>query len=164
MRVRYVVRYDLPMSTAAEFRYIGVTDDCVTCQNCGKDELKSTVVLAILDADGNAEEITYYGSTCAARALGIRGGGRKVLEAARAAQIRTAQAAHDARGLLAFYGLPESGTAEPAALTLAANRYAGAHRNAIWAADRTSVGWQAAVRDMLGRRQAQIAVAALVGA
>jgi hypothetical protein len=149
-------------TNATQFRYIGVTDDCVTCQKCGKPELKSTVVLAILDADCNAEEITYYGSTCAARALSIRGGGRAVLAAARGAQERTAQAAKFAREQLAFYGLPESGQPGAAALALAGARYA--EHNSRWAEGKTFAEWEAGAMGMLRRRQAEIADAALVSA
>jgi len=151
-------------TAAPQFRYIGVTDDCVTCQNCGKDELRSTVVLAILDADGNAEEVTYYGSTCAARALAVRGGGRKVLDAARAAQTRTAEQARFAREQLAFYGLPVTGDADEKTMTAATSRYADVHRSAMWAAGRTWGEWRADVDGMLRRRQAEIADATLVGA
>lgn len=51
----------------------GTTDDVTTCQICGKPELKGTVILAILDADGNAEDVTYAGTTCAAKAARGRG-------------------------------------------------------------------------------------------
>jgi hypothetical protein len=148
--------------SAPQFRYIGITDECITCQKCGKPELKSTVVLAILDTDGNAEEFTYYGSTCAARALAVRGGGRAVLSAAKWAQYKTAEQAKFARKQLAFYGLPETGTPGAAVLALAAARYAEC--NARWAEGRTFGEWEAAVLGMLGRRQGEIADAVLVGA
>ena len=45
----------------------GTTDDVTTCQICGKAELKGTVILAILDADGNTEDVTYAGTSCAAK-------------------------------------------------------------------------------------------------
>lgn len=51
-------------------RYYGMTDECTTCEHCGKSGLKNTVVLEILDDDGNAEGATWYGTTCAAKALG----------------------------------------------------------------------------------------------
>jgi hypothetical protein len=152
-------------ATAPKFRYIGVTDDCVTCQNCGKDELKSTVVLAILDADGNQDgDVTYYGSSCAARALGVRGGGRAVLTAAQAAHRQTIEAARNARDQLAYYGLPETGQPTSAVLALATARYATVHEHAMWAADKTWNDWEAMVQEMITRRQATIAEAALIGA
>ena len=41
----------------AAYRVRGTTDDVTTCQICGKPELRGTVVLDILDADGNTEDI-----------------------------------------------------------------------------------------------------------
>lgn len=95
--------------TSTTFRYIGTTDECVQCQKCGRVDLRSTVVLAILDADGNPDEITYYGSTCAARALAVKGGGAAVRKAAEGARLKTLMAAHDARRTLRRYNLPETG-------------------------------------------------------
>jgi hypothetical protein len=83
-------------TTGPRFRYLGVTDECVECQQCGRTELRSTVVLAILDTDGNTEDVTYYGSSCAARVLGVEGDGRAVLQAARNATVATLLAALDA--------------------------------------------------------------------
>jgi hypothetical protein len=96
-------------TTAPAFRYIGVTDECVTCEKCGKPNLRSTVVLAILDADGNTDDVTYYGSTCAARALteidGKRRTGTAVLQSARWAAEKLGREATDCREVLARYGL-----------------------------------------------------------
>lgn len=80
------------------FRYIGTTDECVECQQCGRVDLRCTVVLAVLDADGNTEDVTYYGSTCAARALSIPGGGREVQRRAEWANTETRNLAEEARG------------------------------------------------------------------
>lgn len=44
----------------------GVSDEVLECQKCGKPELRRTIVLS----DGESE--MFYGSQCAARALGIR--------------------------------------------------------------------------------------------
>lgn len=52
------------------FRVIGSTDDCTQCELCGRDELKGTVVLAELDADGSELGYVYYGTSCAAKAAG----------------------------------------------------------------------------------------------
>lgn len=99
-------------------RYIGVTDECIECQKCGKADLRSTVVLALLDADGNDEEVTYYGSTCAARALAtrgvtVKGGGRAILQSAQLATRRAKTNAADAREFFARYGIPEQGDLTP---------------------------------------------------
>lgn len=148
----------------AKFRYIGITDECIECQACGKPGLKSTVVLAVLNQDGATEEITYYGSTCAAKALGIRATGKAVLQSARWAQDKTIDAARDARRTLADYGLPTAGGATPEALDRAVLDYAGVHRTAMWAAGQTYTDWRDMVLDMIVRKQAAIAEAALIGA
>lgn len=96
-------------TTAPAFRYLGITDECVECQCCGKADLRSTVVLAVLDADRNTEDITYYGSTCAARALGVRGGGRSVLQSARWAHDKTLTEGRNARACLHRMGADDLG-------------------------------------------------------
>jgi predicted nucleic acid-binding Zn ribbon protein len=60
------------MTATKAYRIKGTTDECTTCEKCGRSDLKKTIVLAILDADGNEEDYTYYGSDCAARALGTK--------------------------------------------------------------------------------------------
>jgi hypothetical protein len=82
--------------TTQSFRYIGTTDETTVCEHCGREDLRSTVVLALLDVDGNEEEYVRYGSTCAARALAIRGGGSAVRHAAQYAQLATLRDARDA--------------------------------------------------------------------
>ncbi|MFE7397983.1 hypothetical protein [Streptomyces sp. NPDC057557] len=52
------------------YRVKGTTDDVTTCELCGKQELKGTVVLEALDADGNEEAVCYFGVSCAAKAAG----------------------------------------------------------------------------------------------
>jgi hypothetical protein len=65
-------------------KYHGITDECTECQHCGRRGLKKTVMLFVLDADGNAEDLTYFGTACAARALGTTT--TKVQRAAQEAQ------------------------------------------------------------------------------
>ncbi len=58
-------------TTRRAFQVVGTTDDVTTCGLCGRDELRGTIVLAVLDADGNdTGERNYYGSTCGAKAAG----------------------------------------------------------------------------------------------
>lgn len=45
----------------------GTTQDVTTCENCGRDHLRKTVVIAFCDADGNEEGIGYYGVVCASK-------------------------------------------------------------------------------------------------
>ena len=151
-------------ATIPAFRYIGITDECVECQKCGRNELRSTVVLAVLDADGNTEDVTYYGSTCAARALGIRGGGRAVLQSARWAHHTTIENAKDARRMLAHYGLPETGDPTQDEVREAMKRYIRQHPNIAEHVTKSGIGVRARVLDMLARKRAAIADAALIGA
>lgn len=46
-------------------KYLGTSDDFTTCECCGRKNLKSTVALSIGDQDP-----VYFGSDCAARAIG----------------------------------------------------------------------------------------------
>jgi coenzyme F420-reducing hydrogenase beta subunit len=151
-------------TAAPAFRYLGTTDESVVCEKCGKADLRSTVMIVPLDADGNDDgDVTYYGSTCAARALGIRGGGKAVLAAANGARLRTLMNAHDARRMLRHYGnLPETGPLTEE------QRRAGVH-----AYVRNNRGVQAEIAkhggtvtdrllEMLARKQAAIADAVLV--
>lgn len=53
------------------YRVAGTTDEVTNCELCGRDELKGTVVLEPIDADGNGEGVyCYFGSSCAAKAAG----------------------------------------------------------------------------------------------
>lgn len=98
------------MTNTAKFRYLGTTDTTHVCENCGRDELRKVIIVQPLDAEGNDDgDPAYYGSTCAARALGVRGGGRAVSKAAENARLKTLMQAHDGRRTVRKYGLPESG-------------------------------------------------------
>lgn len=147
-------------SAGIRYRYLGITDDCVTCQKCGKEELRSTVIIMPVDVDGNDEgDPEYYGSTCAARALGVRGGGKAVLSAARNAHLATLNEAVEARIMLDHYGLPHAGDPTEAELNRSVGLYADAHRNARWAPTTTITEWFAMVADMIGRKQTAITTA-----
>ncbi len=52
------------------YRAMGMVDDVTTCEICGKPELKGTVRLVIIDADGAEDGEVYAGVTCAARRAG----------------------------------------------------------------------------------------------
>lgn len=83
------------------FRYYGTCDDIQECQHCGRTELKKTVMLQMLDADGNPEELTYYGTSCAARALGVKAAA--VTRLAIEADTRRADALEMSREMMAFF-------------------------------------------------------------
>lgn len=73
-------------------RYYGITEECLECQHCGRSDLKKTVMLHIIDADGNASELTYFGTTCAAKALGSTAAAvKKAAERAQAYRIARAK-------------------------------------------------------------------------
>jgi len=152
-------------TTAPQFRYIGITDECVVCQKCGKPNLRSTVVLAWLDEDGNDGEYTYYGSTCAARALNVtgRGAGAKILGLARAAHRALVLDAYEGRTMLAAYGLPETGGLTPDQVRAATLHYADVHHRAVWAPAKTHEQWRAMTLSMVERKQAALAAAATLG-
>lgn len=88
---------------ASDYRVRGTTDDVTTCQQCGKPELKGTVILDILDADGNTEEVIYVGSTCAAKMTGGRATGAKIRQQAQNADYRRADVVRFAKEMLAFF-------------------------------------------------------------
>lgn len=146
-----------------KFRYIGITDECVACEQCGKPNLKSTVVLAILDEDGTEESIVYFGSSCAAKALSVKGGGAAVLKAARYAHERLVEEVRFARRQLMFYGLPYEGEPTSAMVHTAVELYRDAHRDAVWAPGTSAGTWTGYVQDMLQRQQAKIAEGKVVG-
>lgn len=58
------------IATTTTYRILGTTDEVTTCDLCGRINLKGTIVLAELDADGNPDGTVYAGSDCGARAAG----------------------------------------------------------------------------------------------
>lgn len=72
------------------FTVLGTTQDVTSCDCCGRDDLKKTVVLGVLDDDGSVLSETYYGAACAAKALGRTGhlAGAKTMRAAEALDHR----------------------------------------------------------------------------
>jgi hypothetical protein len=70
------------------FRVLGSTNDVTTCELCGRDDLRGTLVLEVVDADGNGTgELLHYGSDCGARAAGwtVADMGKRVRAAEKAA-------------------------------------------------------------------------------
>jgi hypothetical protein len=87
------------------FRVLGTTDEVTECELCGRVELKGTVMLGVLDVDGNITETVYYGASCGAKATGwttkevqrkAKGADAAKREAHFAAQAAEAQAIEDA--------------------------------------------------------------------
>lgn len=99
-------------NTSPRYRMIGTTDDVVNCQRCGKPDLRMTVVLEMLDADGNGEGVTYYGTTCASRALATRGVKRTTADLrneATAAERQRRWTRTHAEEMVEFYAIPADG-------------------------------------------------------
>ncbi len=103
------------MSNTATYRVLGTTDEITRCEHCGRDDLRSTVVLAVLDDEGNdTGERVYFGSTCGAKAAGWTTA-RKFREDAAAADrakgaaIRRARDARFAEWVQRTYGLTVTG-------------------------------------------------------
>jgi hypothetical protein len=148
------------------FRYLGTTDECVDCQRegCPQTGLSHTVVIMPLDAEGNDDgEVTYYGSTCAAKVLGIRGGGRAVSKAAEGARLTTLMNAHDARRMLRAYGdLPETGPITEEQRRAGVHAYVRNNRGVQAAIARDGGTVTDRLLEMLARKQAAIAEAVLV--
>ena len=70
-------------------RVLGISEEVTTCECCGRTGLKSTVIVGTEDGEA------YYGSTCASYFVhGKRTSrdGAKIVEQARAAQIKIAHA------------------------------------------------------------------------
>lgn len=85
----------------ATYRVRGTTDDVTICERCGKPELKGTVILDVLDTDGNTEEITYFGTTCAARVTGRKA--TAIKNDASGADYRRIEAVRNAEECIAHY-------------------------------------------------------------
>lgn len=62
------------MATETGTQYVvkGTTGDVTLCDLCGRNDLRKTVILATLDADGNEEERVNYGTDCASRVTGTK--------------------------------------------------------------------------------------------
>jgi hypothetical protein len=131
--------------TSTAYQVRGTTDDVTTCQICGKPELRGTVILAILDADGNTEDVTYAGTTCAAKMAGNRTTGTKIRQQAEGADTRRAEFVRFAKEIIAFY---EPMEADPNWRTLA---YAYGLRNNIPGGPKA--GYAAALESLARHRE-----------
>ena len=90
-------------ATLPAYRVLGTTDEVTECEHCGRVDLKGTVRLGILDADGNVEDVTHFGAVCGARAAGwtakdlrraATAADRAAVEAARVERARAAEIEH----------------------------------------------------------------------
>ncbi|MFI8237615.1 hypothetical protein ACIF83_10240 [Streptomyces sp. NPDC085866] len=79
----------------------GFTDQITECELCGKPELRGTVQMIELDADGNDDQDHYFGTTCAAKASGWTQ--KKVKEEAK--RVAGAKAAAEEKRLFTLWKL-----------------------------------------------------------
>lgn len=103
---------------AKAYRVTGTTDDVTDCELCGKVELKGTVMLVPLDAEGNDDgEVSYFGTSCAAKAAGwtvreVKAGIKRAADEERAARatkretVRQAERKFLADWYIEHYGTP----------------------------------------------------------
>lgn len=82
-------------SARPSYVLLGLDDEVTVCEDCGKADLKCTVVLGVPDVDGNVVAEVRFGRDCAARALGRRAGrgaAEKIEKEARGVELRRLQA------------------------------------------------------------------------
>jgi hypothetical protein len=89
-------------ATGTAYQVRGTTSDVTECQICGKPDLRRTVILGVLDADGNTEDVTYAGTTCAAKVTGRRTSA--IRDEAIIADARRNYSLRQAREIIATYG------------------------------------------------------------
>lgn len=141
------------------YRVLGTTDDVTTCEICGREELRGTIVLGVLDADDNVEAEIYAGSSCGARAAGRTGrnAATKLRQEADAAARAVRDAATDARKMREHYQWD----------TVSFNRvvmaFRMAHMAAVWAPSTSLDTWREMTRAMISRRTADITAAESLG-
>lgn len=74
----------------ATYEIRGTTGDVTTCSCCGRRGLRKTVVMVPVDADGARGDAEFYGTGCAAAAIGWTD--NRVRKTAKAADARAASA------------------------------------------------------------------------
>lgn len=120
-------------TTLASYRIKGTTGDITTCDHCGREGLRKTVILATLDADGAEQEILHFGVDCAARAA--RRTQPAIRNAATAADSERAEAVALAEHTIATYGPVEGDLRATAELFFTRNPHArGRIRASAWVA------------------------------
>jgi hypothetical protein len=90
---------------ATTYRVRG-TSDHTQCMNCGRTDLRKTIILDVLDDDGNVDETVYYGTECATTVTGLKAAAIK--RAAQTADYERQQEIEWAEGFVATYGPIES--------------------------------------------------------
>jgi hypothetical protein len=160
----------MTQTATATHRYIGITDEQTVCDRCGKSELGRTVILVTLDADGNDDGVVRFGTTCASRALAVKGGARKVADLANFATYQTQQDASRARRWFAKWDVADMDTTDIEAVKVFARTYRRAQFEALNGRGVLEVGpggvtldrWVEILIDTIGRYRRAIADAALI--
>lgn len=94
-------------ATTKTVKILGINDDESTCACCGKSGLKRVVWLQFGE-EGN-EEVTHYGTSCAATALGLTGRTYTARDAEKmVADYNAKQARIEAREKASAYGQKEA--------------------------------------------------------
>ena len=70
------------------YALLGIDDEVTTCDCCGKSELKCTMALSELDADGCEVAVVHFGRDCGARALGWKVAAERAEKIARGGAVR----------------------------------------------------------------------------
>lgn len=164
MSIRPVVfymsaRHNAKGTEMTTYRVLGTTDEVTTCEICGREELKGTIVLGVLDADGNVEAEMYAGSSCGAKAAGRTGrnAAGKLRDEADAVTRKVKAEADDARKMREHYGWHRRPFVE------VVNEFRAAHYHAAWAASTTPEGWAEMTQSMISRRNDQIIAGIALG-
>lgn len=94
------------LTQAAGVRTVGTTDEVIECELCGKKNLSHTVIVEFLDENGDSDGEAFLGSDCAARKVAGRTDRKlagKILQQAKAADLKRADAVRFSREMLAFF-------------------------------------------------------------
>jgi hypothetical protein len=118
-----------------EYRVKGTWDEITTCELCGKQGLKSTVIVEIVGGEDESDGEIYVGSDCAAK---LRTGSRntklaaRIMREAKAADVRRAGAVEFSRGMMDFFGAATREGRGPAAnFNRMVTQYVNANRG-LW--------------------------------
>lgn len=83
-------------NNARPYKFLGISDERLTCECCGRENLKRTVAVLFQDS----QEVLYFGTSCAARALSLTS--KEVERSAKGAQAQKEAAEAEARQAARF--------------------------------------------------------------
>lgn len=117
-----------------KLRLKGTSEDHTQCMNCGRGDLKKTVVFETLDDDGNGTgEFVYLGTECAVNVTGTSGGAKKIKRDAAEADYREEmEKLNDERRMKRVADTKH----EALHVAIGTNRFRGdRHGNGVWMTD-----------------------------